>query len=428
MEKTPRYEMGNPIETIVYTGDPPWSRSYNRQTVSRTISALGMVCLAGVTWGCSKTETAQARGRDTAAKSVQVEEVRQETVRRAVEVVGTLAAVDQVTLSSETEGKVSKILADLGDRVTAGQALIQLDNEKQQYNFDQQKAALARALAQYGAPDPQHLPDIEKTPDVQKASADLQQAKQSYDRANELFKRTLVPRQTLDDAETALQSKRASYDSSLQTAKNLRASIQASEATMKLADRQFRDTQIRAPFDGYIEKRLVNLGELVKAQMPVIAVVRVDPLKAIAEIPEKMAPWIKDGQAVELHVDAYPSRTFEGRMSRVSPAVNTATRAFPFEALVPNRDAVLKPGTFARVHIDSGKEDPVLTLPYSALQYRYGVNRVFVVDGEKLTVRELKVGDRMGERIEILSGVNAGDRVAVTDVEKLVDGAKVSVK
>ena len=386
-----------------------------------------MVSLTVVAAGCSKTETAQARGRD-AAKPVKVEAVRQETVRRAVEVVGTLAAVDQVTVSSETEGKVSKILADLGDRVTAGQALIQLDSEKQQYNFDQQKAALARTLAQYGAADPEHLPDVEKTPDVQKANADLQQAKQSYDRANELFKRTLVPRQTLDDAETALQSKRASYESSLQTAKNLRASIQASEATMKLADRQFRDTQIRAPFDGYIEKRLVNLGELVKAQMPVIAVVRVDPLKVIAEIPEKMAPWIKDGQAVQLYVDAYPARMFEGKVSRISPAVNTATRAFPFEALVPNRDTVLKPGTFARVHIESGKEDQVLTLSYSALQYRYGVNRVFVVDSDKLTVRELKVGDRMGERIEILGGVAAGDRIAVTDVEKLVDGAKVSVK
>jgi HlyD family secretion protein len=387
-----------------------------------------MVSLAVVAAGCSKTDTAQARGRDAAVKPVTVEKVRQETVRRAVEVVGTLAAVDQVTVSSETEGKVSRILADLGDRVTAGQALIQLDNEKQQYNFDQQKAALARALAQYGAADPQHLPDIEKTPDVQKANADLQQAKQSYDRASELFKRTLVPRQTMDDAETALQSKRASYESSLQTAKNLRASIQASEATMKLADRQFRDTQIRAPFDGYIEKRLVNLGELVKAQMPVIAVVRVDPLKVIAEIPEKMAPWIKDGQPVQLHVDAYPQRMFEGKVSRISPAVSTATRAFPFEALVPNRDAVLKPGTFARVHIESGREDQVLTLPYSALQYRYGVNRVFVVDNDKLNVRELKVGDRLGERIEILSGVNAGDRVAVTDIEKLVDGAKVSVK
>ena len=250
---------------------------------------------------------------------------------------------------------MSRILADLGDRVKAGQPLIQIDREKQQYNFDQQKATLARALAQYGAPDPQHLPEIEKTPDVQKSNADLVQAKQAFDRANELFKRTLVPQQTLDDAATSLQSKQASYDSSLQNAKNLRASIQASEASMKLADRQLRDTEIRAPFDGYVEKRLVNLGELVKTQMPVMAVVRVDPLKVIAEIPEKMAPWINDGQPVQLHVDAYPDQTFTGKVSRISPAVNTATRAFPFEALVPNSDTLLKPGTFARVHIESGK-------------------------------------------------------------------------
>jgi RND family efflux transporter MFP subunit len=397
-------------------------------SVKHNCACAALLAAASLTTGCSKGETAQARGRDVAAKSVKIEVVRQESVRRSVEAVGTLAAVDQVTISSEADGKVSKILADLGDRVTAGQALISLDNEKQQYNFDQQKATLARALAQYGAPDPQHLPEIEKTPDVQKANADLSQAKQAYDRANELFKRSLVPRQTLDDAEAARESKRASYESSLQNAKNLRASIQAAEASMKLADRQFRDTEIRAPFDGYVEKRFVNLGELVKTQMPVIAVVRVDPLKAIAEIPEKMAPWIHDGQPVQLHVDAYQDRTFVGKVSRISPAVNTATRAFPFEALVPNRDGVLKPGTFARVHIESGQEDQVLTLPYSALQYRYGVNRVFVVDNDKLTVRELKVGDRMGDRIEILSGVSAGDRVAVTDVEKLVDGAKVSVQ
>ena len=377
--------------------------------------------------GCAKTDTAQARGREVSAKPVKVEAVRQETVKRTVELVGTLAAVDQVTISSEADGKVSRILADLGDRVTAGQTLIQVDHEKQQYSLEQQKATLARALAQYGAADPQHLPDVEKTPDVQKANADLIQAKQSFDRTTELFKRSLVPKQLLDDAATALQSKQASYDLSLQTAKNLRASIQGSEASMKLADRQLRDTEIRSPFDGIVEKRLVNLGELVKTQMPVMAVVRVDPLKVIAEIPEKMAPWIKDGQAVELHVDAYPDQTFIGKVSRISPAVNTATRAFPFEALVPNKDARLKPGTFARVHIESSKIDNVLTLPYATMQYRYGVNRVFVVEGDTLAVRELKVGDRLGERIEILSGVKAGEQVAATDVDNLTDGAKVSI-
>jgi multidrug efflux pump subunit AcrA (membrane-fusion protein) len=390
----------------------------------------GIVVVAALALGavaCSKSETAQARSREGTTKPVKVEAVRRDSVRRAVDVVGTLAAVDQVTISSEADGKVSRILADLGDRVTAGQVIIQLDNEKQQYTYDQQQAALARTLAQYGAPDPQHLPEIENTPDAQRANADLVQATQSFDRASELFKRTLISQQVIDDARAALQSKRAGYDAALQNAKNLRASIQVSEATMKLAGRQLRDTEIRAPFDGFVEKRLVNLGELVKTQMPVMAVVRLNPLKVIAEIPEKMAPWISAGQVVDLQVDAYQGRRFSGKVSRISPGVNASTRAFPFEALVQNADTALKPGTFARVHIESGKIDDVLTLPYGALQYRYGVNRVFVVNGDKLAMRELAVGERLGERIEIVSGVKAGERVAVTDVDTLADGALVAV-
>ncbi|OLC77308.1 MAG: hypothetical protein AUJ01_01395 [Acidobacteria bacterium 13_1_40CM_3_65_5] len=385
-----------------------------------------LVLLAGA--ACSKSETAQARGRDDAPKPVKVERVREEPVRRSIEVVGTLAAVDEVTISSEAEGRVSKLLADLGDRVRAGQTLMELDAEKLQYNLEQQKAALARALARYGASDSRHLPPIERTPDVVKAQAELVQAKQGFDRAEELHRRQLVPRQTLDDAQTMLQSKQASYDSALQNAKNLRADIDASEATAKLADRQLRDTTIRAPFDGYVQKRLVNLGEYVKVQTPVMAVVGVDPLKVTAEIPEKLAPWVKIDQAVDLHVDAYPDKTISGKVSRISPAVNTSTRAFPFEALVPNRDAQLKPGTFARVRIVSSRVDQVLTLSYAALQYRYGVNRVFVVNGDRLEVRELRVGERLGNRIEITSGVKAGETVAISDVDKLVDGTKVSVK
>ena len=388
------------------------------------ILVLASACAAA----CSKTETAQARGRDDAPKPVKVERVREEAVHRSVDVVGTLSAVDEVTVSSEAEGRVNKLLADLGDRVQAGQALLELDREKLQYAVEQQRAALARALAKFGAADSQHLPPFEKTPDVQRAQAELVQAKQGFERADQLHRRQLVPKQTLDDAQATLQAKQAGYDASLQNAKNLRADIDASEATLKLAERQLRDAEIRAPFDGYIQKRLVSLGEYVKVQTPVMSVVRVNPLKVTAEIPERMAPWIKIGQSVELHVDAYPDKTITGKVSRISPAVNTATRAFSFEALVPNDDALLKPGTFARVHVASGKIDQVLTLSYSALQYRYGVNRVFVVNGDRLTARELKIGERLGDRIEIVGGVKAGETIAVSDVEKLVDGAKVSVK
>jgi HlyD family secretion protein len=390
--------------------------------------AIAAAALAGLMLaGCSRTQGAQARGRDESARPVKVEQVKQETVHRAVEVVGTLAAEDEVTVSSEAEGTVSRILADLGDRVRAGQVLVELDREKSQYNFDQQKAALARALAKYGAADTTRLPPIEQTPDVQKAQAELGQARQAFERADELHKRQLVPKQTLDDADATLRAKQASYDSALQNAKNLRADIDASNAAVKLADRQLRDTSIRAPFDGYIQKRLVSLGEFVKNQTPVMSVVRVDPLKVTAEIPEKMAPWIQIGQPISLQVDAYPEKTITGKITRISPAVSTSTRAFPFEALVPNGNALLKPGTFARVHIESTKVDRVMTLSYAAIQYRYGVNRVFVVEGDRLSARELKVGERLGERIEIVSGLKGGEPVAVSDVEKLADGAKVTV-
>lgn len=396
------------------------------RVTSNHVASLAVAALV-LASGCSKSETAQARGAEPAAKAVQVEAVRQDSVRRAVDVVGTLAAVDAVTLSSEADGKVSRIMADLGDRVKAGQTLVQLDSEKQRYTYDQQQAVLARALAQYGAANPTDLPDVEQTPEARKAQAELVQATQAFERAAELFKRTLISQQALDDAKASLDAKGATYAAALQNAKNLRASIQASEATMKLAGRVLRDTDIRAPFDGYVERRLVNLGELVKTQMPVMAIVRLDPLKVTAEIPERMAPWIKEGQAVELRVDAYPDRTFTGKLSRISPGVNTATRAFPFEAEVPNTETLLKPGTFARVHIESDKVDNILTVPYAALQYRYGVNRAFVVAGNKLAMRELGVGERVGDRIEVVSGLKAGEQIALTDVDTLTDGALVSV-
>ena len=376
---------------------------------------------------CSPGQAARADARNGQDKSVSVVSVREEPVRRSVEVVGTLAAQDEVTLSSEAEGAVSRLDADLGDRVKAGAPLVELDREKPQYRYDQAKASYEQALAKYGVASPGELPAIEDTPDVQRAAAELAQADQAYVRARELASRNIAPRQQADDAEATLKSKRAGYASAVQNAKNLRADIDAADAAMKLADRALRDATIRAPFDGYVQKRLVSLGEFVKAQTPVMSIVRVDPLKVTAEIPERMAPWIALGQPVSLKVDAFADKTIAGQVSRISPAVNTQTRAFPFEALVPNADGALKPGTFARVRLETALVDHVLTLPYATMQYRYGVNRVFVVNGDHLSARELKLGDRVGDRVEVVDGVKAGELVATTDVEKLTDGVKVKV-
>jgi HlyD family secretion protein len=388
---------------------------------------LVVTTLAVVMAGCSKAQMAGTRTRQEAARPMQAEPVRQEAVRRAIDVVGTLAAEEQVTISSQADGAVSKVLVDLGDRVKAGQVLIELDREKLQYNLELQKAALTRALTKYGATEGSHLPPIEQTPDVQKAAAELGQAKQAHDRANELFGRNLVPRQTLDDALAMLRSKQATYDSSLQNAQTLGVDVDSSSATVKLADRQLRDASIRAPFDGYVQKRLVSLGEFVKSETPVISLVRVDSLKVTAEIPERMAPWIKVGQTVDISVDAFRGKPLTGEVSRISPAVNTATRAFPFEAYLTNREGLLKPGTFARVHLTTALVEQVVTIPYAAMQYRYGVYRAFSINGDRLAIHELQTGDRVGDRMEILNGVKVGDLVAMTDVDNLTDGMLVAV-
>lgn len=384
---------------------------------------LALLCAGG----CTRERAAQAKSSDQ-PKPVKVITVTREDVRRTIEVVGTLSAVEEVTVSSEAEGKVSAIRADLGDRVRAGQVLVELDREKLQYRLEQQRAALKRVMASYGVDDASRtLPPVESVPDVQKAAADLAQTEQSFKRADELHKRSLLPSQQLDDAQARLRSARASYDAAVQTAKNLRAEIDASSAALRLAERELRDAEIRAPFDAYVQMRLVSPGQFVRLQTAVMALVKTDPLKVVAEVPERMAPWVKVGQSIELRVDSYPDRLLKGTVARVSPGVNQQTRAFAFEGHVANPDGALKPGGFARVRIASDRVDTVLSLPASVLQFRYGVNRVFVLNGDRLVSREVKLGDRLDDRFEVVSGVEAGDRVAASDVERLADGLRVAV-
>jgi membrane fusion protein (multidrug efflux system) len=304
-----------------------------------------------------------------------------------------------------------------------------LDPEKLQYRLDQQRAALGRAMARYGVADlAQPMPAIERTPDVQKAAAELEQAQQAFKRASELQRMKLIPQQQMDDADANLKSKKAAYESALQSARNLRADIDAEQANLKLAETGLRDAVIRAPFDAYVQRRLVSPGEFVKTQTAVMSLVKVDPLKLRAEVPEKMAPWVKVGQPMTLSVEALPDTPVTGQIARLSPAVNPQTRSFPLEGRVPNPGGGLKPGGFARVHIVTDLVERVLTVPASALQYRYGVNRVFVVKDGQLHATEIKIGDRVGDRVEVVSGVEAGQPIAADDVEKLADGTRVTSK
>lgn len=375
---------------------------------------------------CGPSINAKVQPKEPQPKVVKTEHVRRDTTRRNVEVVGTLAARDEVTISAQSEGVVLKIHADLGDFVKADQPLVEMDAEKLRYSLDQHKAALKSARTKYGATTSGELPAEKDTPDVRRAEVELAQARLTLQRTRDLFQSNIVSRQALDDIEVAYQTKQAAYELALQNARNLRADIDVADATAKLAARQLQDAVIRAPFDGYVQKRIVSVGQLVAPQSPVMALVRGGALKIVAEIPERFAPWVQLNQIVTFQVAAFPERTFDAKVTRISPTVNAQSRSFSLEAIADN--SLLKPGTFARVHVATALTEHALTIPVSGVQYRFGVSRAFVVQNNVLAVRELKLGERHDDRVEVVEGLKEGETVALTDIDNLTDGMKVIVQ
>jgi len=361
------------------------------------------------------------------AREVKTEPAQIRDVRRQVDVVGTLAAREEVVVSAEVDGRVARLVHDLGDRVASGEALIELDQEKLQYRAEAQRAALEQARARYGASGDGDLPPLEQVPAVVSTTAQLADAQQQLERAKNLSAQNLLARSDLDTAQTRYNTAKAAHDAALASARQLRADIESQSSSLRLAQRNLRDAVIRAPFDGYVAERLVSQGQYIQTQAPVMRIVRLQPLKITAEVPEKFAPWIQTGRELSVRVDAYPSQVFTGKVVRISPAVNLRSRAFAIEGEVPNADGRLKPGTFARVQITTDHVERAITIPAVAVQSRYGTNRVFLVQNGQLAGKEIVLGDRLGDRVEVAQGLEAGTTIVAGDVEQLADGMRVAL-
>lgn len=375
--------------------------------------------------GCARDRGVQAaEGQKPRAVALEAALVRD--VRREVDVVGTLAAREEVVVSAEVAGRVARLVHDLGDRVAEGTPLLELDQEKLQYRAEGQRAALEQARARYGASGDGALPPLDKVPAVVSTAAQMADAGQQLDRAKNLSSRNLLSRSDLETAQTRFDTAKAAHDQALASARQLRADIEAQSSSLRLAQRELRDAVIRAPFDGYVAERLVSQGQYLQPQAPVMRLVRLQPLKIIAEVPEKFAPWIRTGREMDVRVDAFPGESFTGRVVRVAPSVNQRSRAFAIEGEVPNADGRLKPGTFARVQITTDRVDRAVTIPAAAVQSRYGTNRVFVVENGQLAGKEIVLGDRLGDRVEVSKGLDAGTPIVAADVEALSDGMKVT--
>ncbi len=394
------------------------------------VFALAAMFAVFVVAGCSKAQPTSVLGDASHPAPVRFYTVAEETARRRIQAVGSLYALEESTLSSEVEGRVAEVLADVGDNVKQGQPLVRLDPEELQFEVERQRGIVRQVRAQLGiGPGDPPPSDPQKIASVQRAEADLFDADQKYRRAQEMFRDNLISRQQLDEAASRYQSTKATYTVALQEVDRLKALLVSSEASEKLSEKKLNDSTIRAPFPGAIKTRDVHPGEYLRVQSPVMVLVRTDRLRARLAVPERWAGWVRDGVTIDLRVEAFPGETFHGRISRINPAVAQESRTFEAEALLVNLDARLKPGFFVQASIPSEKEEKTIFLPENAVNYRYGVYKVFLLNGNRVSERQIRPAgqteDERGRRFEVAEGLKPGDRVAVAVAGELHDGAVV---
>jgi RND family efflux transporter MFP subunit len=389
-----------------------------------TLAAALFLC------SCSKSTPSSVSGDATHPTPVNVYTVAEETAQRHVQATGSLFPFEESVVSAQVEGRISQVLADIGDSVKEGQALVVLDPQELQFEVDRQRGIVRQVRAQLGIGPGDPPPSNPKTlPSVQRAEADRFEAERKYNRAREMFDGKLISQQQLDEAASRYQSTKATYDVALQEVDRLKALLVSSEASEKLAEKKLSDAVIRAPFPGAVKTRDVHPGEFLHVQSPVMVLVRTDRLRARLAVPERWAGWVKDGAVVEVHVEAFPNEIFRGQVSRINPSVSQDSRTFDAEALLVNADGRLKPGFFVQASIPSEKEEKTIFLPERAVNYRYGVYKVFLMHGNQVSEHQIQPAgqteDQRGRRFEVAEGLKPGDRVAVAVSGELQDGITV---
>jgi RND family efflux transporter MFP subunit len=202
-------------------------------------------------------------------------------------------------------------------------------------------------------------------------------------------------------------------------------SLEAARARVALARKAMSDTAVRAPFSGLVAERTASVGDYVTRGTPVATVVRIDPLRVELTVPEQAMSRVQVGQPVRLSVDAYPGETFTATVRFVSPALRSDQRALVVEAVARNADGRLKPGLFATASIGQSSSQPALLVPASAVETVAGTSRLYVVKDGRAEERIVTLGDAVGERVEITTGVSAGEVVAAEPRGRIADGMAV---
>jgi multidrug efflux pump subunit AcrA (membrane-fusion protein) len=357
---------------------------------------------------------------------------------RFIEATGSLMADEQSDVAPEVAGRVVAVNVDLGSYVQRGAVLMRLDDVDARLRLEQAEAQAAQAAAAARQAEeriglkPNQPFKPEDVAEVKAARAALDLAEKQLQRHERLIEAGDVSRSAYDQQKAQRDQLREQYEAALAQARQSyeavrtqRAAAEAARAQLAQARKAVTDVVVRAPISGYVAERPADVGEYVTTSSRVATIVRTNPLRLRIDIPEQISSTVKLGQSVTVTVSSYPDRTFNGRVARISPSLNTTSRTLTIEAEVENGDALLKPGQFATVRVAQPVSEPAVLIPQRAVTTESGVSRAFVVKNGRVEQRLVQLGQVEGDLVEIKNGISAGEVVATSNLDKLQDGAPV---
>jgi RND family efflux transporter MFP subunit len=308
-------------------------------------------------------------------------------------------------------------MVDIGDRVKQGQTLAEIDAPELDQQIRQAEAAVEQAQAA--------LEQAEANLEQGKANRDL--AKISADRWSTLAGRGLVPRQDSDQYQAQLAAQTANVQALEKAVSAQRSNIAAARANLARLQEVQGYRLVKAPFDGVITVRNVDVGALVSTGTTLLyRIAQIERLRTYVNVPQASANSVHVGQPAVLTVSNFPGRTFHGTVTRTANALDPASRTMLVEVDVPNTDGALFPGMYSTVDLSGSRPNPPLVLPATTIIFRTDGAQVAIVQPDgTVHLQKITVGRDYGDRVEVLQGLDQGATIVTTPGDSAREGAKV---
>jgi RND family efflux transporter MFP subunit len=382
-----------------------------RQSLFVFFGVLSLGTLSGC-GGAPQQETAAKK--DAAPAKIETVPVRRHDLPQTVRVQGSFHADEHAVVGVKVTGRVDTVAVDIGTRVKRGAALAALDLDDFKLRIKEVQAELASVRARLGLRPGQPTDKLDRTkaPLVLQEKANLDGADANYRRAATLVRNGGVSPEEYQLRETALKVAEAKYTSALHQVDETIALLEKHASALKLAENALTDATVTAPFDGIVAARHIAPGVYLQVGDPVVTLVRTDPLRFHAGVPERHALQVRRGQEVIITVQGQSSPVV-GKVTRISPVLNMASRSLPIEVDVPNADLRLRAGLFAEADIVIGAEAQAVMAPRGAVVEFAGVEKVCVVKDGQAELRRVVTGRKVGDLVEIVEGLTTEDEIAL---------------